>query len=311
MIRIISFDDSRKCIWDKIVQNSKNGNFLHQRDFLSYHAHRFDEQSVLVLKDGKPIAVFPCNRVGEQIISHGGLTYAGLIYGADLRAAGMLEVFDKLSEHFRSLGCYTITYKAIPHIFHRYPAEEDLYGLTRAGARLIRRDISSVVQMANRLKLSRDRKNNINKGIRANLEIREGAFIDQFHSLAVNTLRRHDAKPVHEPEDLYLLQSRFPREIKLFGAFLGNELLAGALIFDFGRTVHAQYLANSDAGKATGALDLLLSYLLDNEFSQRQFFSFGISTEKHGSYLNEGLVSQKEGFGARGIVHDFYQLSLK
>jgi hypothetical protein len=35
------------------------------------------------------------------------------------------------------------------------------------------------------------------------------------------------------------------------------------------------------------------------------FFSFGVSTESNGRILNEGLLWQKESFGARSVVHDF------
>lgn len=54
----------------------------------------------------------------------------------------------------------------------------------------------------------------------------------------------------------------------------------------------------------------LLSKLLNEVYVDRQYFDFGISNEEEGRYLNEGLVAQKEGFGARAVVHDFYRLKL-
>lgn len=41
-----------------------------------------------------------------------------------------------------------------------------------------------------------------------------------------------------------------------------------------------------------------------------KYFDFGISNENNGRFLNRGLIAQKEGFGARTIVHDFYELSI-
>ncbi|WP_267892974.1 hypothetical protein [Helicobacter bilis] len=32
--------------------------------------------------------------------------------------------------------------------------------------------------------------------------------------------------------------------------------------------------------------------------------------ENNGLFLNEGLIAQKEGFGARTIVHSFYELNI-
>ena len=134
---------------------------------MEYHAYRFDEQSVIVSKKGRPVAVFPCNRVDERIVSHGGLTYAGLIYGNDLRAADVLEIFLRIAEHYRIIGCRSLNYKAIPHVFHRYPTEEDLYALFRNGARLVRRDLSTVVPIANRMKDSDSRRRTPSKGDKA------------------------------------------------------------------------------------------------------------------------------------------------
>jgi hypothetical protein len=86
--------------------------------------------------------------------------------------------------------------------------------------------------------------------------------------------------------------------------------LAGALVFDFGRTVHTQYLANSEEGRDAGALDYLLADLMSTHFAEKEFFSFGISTESGGQVLNEGLIAQKEAFGGNSLCHDFYEIVL-
>ena len=65
-----------------------------------------------------------------------------------------------------------------------------------------------------------------------------------------------------------------------------------------------------------GALDLLFVYLIEERpfatdcHEPPTYFDFGISTEQGGRWLNEGLIFQKEGFGARAIVYDQYTLSL-
>jgi hypothetical protein len=300
-----------KSKWDEIVRRSQNGNFLHLRDYMDYHAHRFDEQSVIVERKGKPVAVFPCNRQEDMIISHGGLTYGGLIYGYDLHAAEVLEIFGLLVEHYRGLGARTLRYKAIPHIFHRYPAEEDLYALFRLDARLVRRDLSSAIPLANRIKLSDSRKCTIRKAVKLGVEFVADASLPAYHRLLENVLGKFDARPVHTLAELELLKSRFPDQIRLFAAQQDGELLAGALVYDFGHVTHTQYLASSDQGRELGALDFVLARLIDEIYADRRYFSFGISTEREGRYLNEGLIFQKEGFGGRGVVHDFYELELK
>ena len=73
---------------------------------------------------------------------------------------------------------------------------------------------------------------------------------------------------------------------------------------------HAQYIASSKEGTEVGALDGLFDYLINERYSDKKWFDFGISTEQGGTYLNEGLVFQKEGFGARAVVYDQYVINL-
>jgi len=307
---LVKYAGEHREIWDAVVEKSKNGNFLHQRDYMNYHAHRFDEQSIIILKQGKPIAVFPCNRVDETIVSHGGLTYGGLVYGNNLHAAAVLEIFQIMADYYKQASVKRITYKAIPHLFHKYPAEEDLYALHRLGARICRRDISSAIRLDSRLKFSDSRKCTIRKSAKLGVVVREGVFFGQFHQLLSQAIAKFGADPVHSVAELEHLKSRFPNGIRLFGAFNGDKLLAGAIIYDFGHVVHTQYLASSDAGREVGALDYVLANLIERTFVERTYFSFGISTEQNGQCLNEGLIFQKEGFGGRGVVHDFYELEL-
>ena len=58
-----------------------------------------------------------------------------------------------------------------------------------------------------------------------------------------------------------------------------------------------------------GCLDHLISYLINDRYNDKKYFSFGISTEDGGKILNNGLISFKESFGARGITNDFYRLN--
>ena len=135
---LVQYRDDEKEGWDQVVKSSHNGTFLHLRNYIGYHVDRFDEQSLIVRKQGRSIAVFPANRIDDLIVSHSGITYGGLIYGPRIRSVEVLEIIRAIADHYRNMGCALLRYKAIPHVFHRYPAEEDLYALFRLGARLVR-----------------------------------------------------------------------------------------------------------------------------------------------------------------------------
>ena len=296
--------------WDAVVGRSRNGNLLHRRGYMDYHADRFVDRSLIVERHGRAVAAFPANREHDQVTSHGGLTYGGLIATQDLRAEGTLAVFEQIGEHYHRQGVAKVIYKAVPHVFHAYPAEEDLYALQRLGARLRRRDVSSVIALQRSVRFSEARRRAIAKARRAGIERRVGADPQAFHALLVQVLDRHGAVPTHSLAELRLLQARFPQQIVLHEARLDDDLLAGVLVYDFGRVVHTQYIAASEQGRRRDALSLLLAGLIEDTYADRHYFTFGISTERDGQLLNGGLVAHKEYFGARAVVHDFYEWPL-
>ena len=87
-------------------------------------------------------------------------------------------------------------------------------------------------------------------------------------------------------------------------------MLAGALVYRFPTSAHIQYMYNSDEGLGVGALDIVIDHVVNDRYAGLRYLSFGVSTEDAGRYLNEGLVHQKEMFGARSVVHDFYEIEL-
>ncbi|MEY2116793.1 MULTISPECIES: GNAT family N-acetyltransferase [Rhodanobacter] len=296
--------------WDALVGRSRNGNLLHRRGYMDYHAERFVDQSLVVERHGEAVAVFPASRHGSVVTSHAGLTYAGLLTTQELRAESTLGVFGQIARHYRALGVERVIYKAVPHIFHAYPAEEDLYALHCLGARLQRRDLSSAIALREAFHFSQGRQRAVNKARKAGIELKPAADPAQFHALLSEVLRKHDARPTHSLAELRLLQARFPQQLVLHEARREGELLAGVLVYDLGKVAHTQYMAVSEQGRSAGALSFLLAELIGGVYADRAYFSFGISTEQEGRVLNGGLVTQKEYFGARAVVHDFYEWPL-
>ena len=87
-------------------------------------------------------------------------------------------------------------------------------------------------------------------------------------------------------------------------------MVGGVVIYESRHVAHAQYIAATEEGKEMGATDVILNFLIKEYYSEKKYFDFGISTENEGKYLNVGLIDNKEGYGARGVVYDFYKLDL-
>lgn len=301
-----------KELWNSFVNKARNATFLFDRNYMDYHADRFDDNSFMFYHKGKLKAVLPANVAGDTLYSHQGLTYGGLLLDKKATVEDVLECFDSLNSWLRENGISKVVYKALPWIYQRYPSEEDLYALTwKCKAQLISRNIASTIVIDNKLKFAESRKSGIRKALSLNIEVGESNDVDGFwHVLEDNLGNRYNAKPVHTANEMKLLMSRFPNNIKLYVAKMNGEIVGGTLIYVTPQVVHTQYISASVEGKKHGALDLLFDYIINKVYANCRYFDFGKSTEQGGAYLNEPLIFQKEGFGGRGVCYDWYQWEL-
>jgi hypothetical protein len=298
-------------VWNSFVQQSKNGVFLFDRGYMDYHSDRFTDASLLVYEADELIALLPANRAGETVSSHGGLTFGGFITGTRMRAAVMLAVFEAVLELLRRENVRTFVYKSVPHIYHRLPAEEDAYALFRNGFRLVRRDVSSTLPAGRSAGYTKGRKSSIGKGKRLGIEARRSDDWDRFMKIEEDHLvSKYGKKPVHTADEMRLLAGRFPEAVRLYAGMRGEEMLGGVIVYESERVAHAQYIAATDDGKEASALDVVVDFLINNEYREKPYFDFGISTEQSGQYLNAGLIANKESYGARATVYDVYEAAL-
>lgn len=311
MVSVERYEPSRCADWNAFVRDSKTPLFFLEREFLEYHADRFEDESLIVSDDKGIIALLPATRHGDELVSHGGLTFGGLLTPRRARAPVTRLALESIGAYMAAGGIRRLRYKAIPHVFHRHPAEEDLYFLLNTfGARIVRRDLSSVISLAEPLKYSKGRKALLSKARKSGVEISQSSDWDTFHVLLSTVLANHGTRPVHSVGELQKIANLFPDNVKLYSAMLDGQMVAATLLFDFGKVVHTQYLATSEAGKQVGALDFLIADMIRRATATASYFSFGTSTEDNGKVLNEGLLSQKEGFGGRSICIDTYEIDV-
>ena len=311
MIEIKKYTESDKKVWDNFISLSKNGNFLFLRDYMDYHKDRFIDHSFVFWKKDKPVAVFPANKNGNELISHGGLTFGGLIMSLEIRTTEVMEVFELLCNYCIANDLRTVIYKVTPSIFCNYPSEEDRYALFKYNAQLIKRDISSVLSLQeNKIRFSESKRQSVAKCEKMGLQVIESNDFSAYWELLGVVLSKFNVKPVHSLQEITYLKSKLPDKIKLYEARLNDSLLAGIVIYDYSQVVHTQYMASSTEGRETGALDYANYVLINQVYKDRKYYSWGISTEQGGKILNEGLMQQKEMMGGRGIALDAYRIDL-
>ena len=316
-MRVTAFDQRETARWDAFVSDAPMATFLHSRRFLSYHGDRFDDRSLLVFDEKDrlvgvlPAAVDPNDKA--RVVSHPGATYGGLVHTGRLLGDGMLRALDAACAHYRASAFTHLLYKATPSIYHRAPYDDDLYALFRLDARRVRCDLSAAIALENRGRVSDRRRRGARKAATSGVEIRAGRdLLPRYWPVLEATLRdRHGARPVHALDEIKLLADLFPDNIRCCCALMDDEVVAGVVLFETATVAHAQYIAATPVGRSVGALDMLFDSLIEHaRDSGKRFFDFGISNEEHGRMLNTDLFGFKTEFGASGIVHDFYEVSL-
>ena len=305
------YSAAQQSLWDAFISASRNGTFLLQRGFMDYHADRFEDHSLLFYRDEELIALLPAEERAGVLNSHGGLTYGGLIVGAAGTAVSTLKCFEALRHYLQEeTQIHTLRYSPAPSFYAIYPTEEDRYALFQLGAQLSSLKLSSVIPLAAPLPPNQLRRRKAKAcqqaGLRPATEANWAAF---WTVLEENLAARHATKPVHTLQEILLLRNRFPEHIHLHCMTdLEGCIHGGCVIFETTTTAHVQYIASTPYGREVGALDRLFLHLIQEVYAHKQWFDFGISTEQGGALLNEGLVMQKEGFGARAVNYETWEL---
>ena len=70
-LTIERYDASERDRWDAVVRDARARHFMFERAYMDYHTDRFADASWFVLAQGRPIAVLPLSRHGDEAVSDG------------------------------------------------------------------------------------------------------------------------------------------------------------------------------------------------------------------------------------------------
>lgn len=312
MFEIRRYSAEDKTLWDRYVSTARNATFLFYRDYMDYHADRFHDFSLLFYKGQRLYAILPAHREGTALCSHFGLTYGGLLMDIRVTAADTCTLFDELNEWLRAQGFQKVVYRPVPWIYHVHPSEEDLYAIYwKCGARLQSRNIGTTIFMQQHLRWRKNHLRQLRKAKDGGICVKSDAPLAEFWEiLEENLMNRFQAKPVHTLEEIALLKSRFPKNIIQYSAYKDEHIIGGILFYITPQVVHCQYISTNTEGKELGAMEAIYEQVMYHDYPQYPYLDFGSSTEQNGAFLNEGLISHKEGYGGRSVVYDTYEWSL-
>ncbi len=279
---------------------------------MEYHSDRFKDHSLLLFKNEKLAAVFPANRLGDEIYSHQGLTYGGLI-SRSVSISELEGTYKALLAYLKKEGISQLHMKT-PPLFVPNPYSSAMeYFLVQSGAKIMRRDLNYVLDLRNEVKLHKSKRKKIAALDTSQMEIVKTEDLAPFWNDILKPVldERYDSKPVHTVEEIMKLKEQFPANIVQYNVSIEGTLIAGMTLFLNKKVVKSQYGAANELGKEYRALDWLYVQLF-KEFKEMgyEYFDMGTTNTNAGMDYNKGLSKYKEEFGALPMNLDSYTLHL-
>ncbi|MBN2415817.1 GNAT family N-acetyltransferase [bacterium] len=301
--------------WDEFVLQANNGTLFHLRKFLNYHPEgRFQDNSLLFRENNRLLAVFPAvlrRKAGETVlVSHCGASYGGIVHREELSIASAFTIVELLLEYCAANRISRIELTAPPIIYQSRPSNYLDFALYKNGFGYKKREISSIIPLdfsqediLNKYKP--ESRTAVRRAEKLGLSMRESDDFSTFYPILERNLgMRHQVKPTHTLGELLSLKALFPNEIRQFGAYLGDTLIAGVTCFICNpRVVLAFYISHDQQYQRYRPVNYLFYRIMQWCITkQYRFLDFGIFTVDEEP--NWGLGKFKESLGARGIFRD-------
>lgn len=301
--------------WDDFLRDSICPSFLHSRRFLNHHEDRFRDQSLVVYRDEEIVGLLPAAEDPtdeRRVVSHPGATYGGVVTNGSIGPDAMLGVVQAISGYFAGQGYEELMYRSVPFFYYLRPYSLDVFALKTCGAQLVFQDLAATIDLTNRGHVRERRRRDIRSRLRRGLEIEHGAHLSAscWSVVVDNRHERFGVDPVHSQDEIELITRLFPEQVLWSAAVWESEVVATTIVFRMGTTDHLQYMANSELGRQTHALDALVEDAIQQAVGAgKRYFDFGKSS-KDGRDLNASLHAYKESFGAGTTTYDQYELPL-
>tara|TARA_B100000123_G_C25739236_1_gene432989 strand:+ start:2963 stop:3931 length:969 start_codon:yes stop_codon:yes gene_type:complete len=308
-------------IWDFFVPKTNNGTLFHLRSFLNYHPNsRFNDHSILVRKKGKLFSLFPAVEQiidGKKILfSHPGATVGSFSLPENLSIADALCLGEQLIKYAKGKKFQSIKINLPPNLYQRRLSNYMEYSFFKHGFKYSKREITSILFLEKTIEKTKKKfrpshLRAVRKAIEKNIIVKESKDIEAFYTILKNNLEiRHGVSPTHTLGELKQLFNLFPKKIKLFSAFLDEQMIAGVVTFQINqRVLLAFYISHDECFSELRAVNLLFYHIFEWAIKFKfQIFDFGIFTIN--GEPNMGLGRFKENFGASGIFRDTIELNL-
>jgi len=324
-LKITKYEKNYEAKWDSFVESEAvNGTFLQQWRFLNYHAEgRFEDSSIMFWCKEKLVAVCPACTIMEEgkkiFYSHMGSTYGGLLISKDmLRVEKMKVLMECFEDYLKGQNFHKCVLKPTMNLLCVNSQDILEFFMYRWGYHESK-ELNIYIDYAKYDKVnilnnfSKMKKRNTKKCMQEGLELKKlGTYkeLEDFWTILAKNLTKYHKKPIHTVSELMDIQKRLGKDVEFYGAYWGDKLLSGTMVFLFDKTkcAHTQYLAADTEFSYLNPMTFIY-YKMVKIFADREFnfLSWGIATEHLGSEINYSLANNKEEFGSVHSINYIYE----
>jgi hypothetical protein len=297
-------------LWNAFISIAKNATFLFHRDFMEYHADRFEDFSLLVFEGENLVSVIPANRVGHTIFSHQGLTYGGFVFIDDLVTFEIDLIIAEVILYLKENQFKEFSIKDIVSIYLKERKIETQQSLVKNGAELVETKMNLAIDFNSNFKISKSKLKHYNRIQSIGLSIRNEENLTDFWNkvLCPRLEQKFNVKPVHSLKEIIGLKNKFPENIYQYSVYKDEEILAGITVFKTNTVIKSQYGATTEKGEKYRALDYLYITLIDKYKSQLDFFDMGTVNDDSELGYNFGLLNQKKELGCDLFEQKYFKI---
>ena len=326
-LEIILYDKEYEEKWDDFVINkSINGTFLQTKRFLNYHKDNyFQDNSLLIINGTNIVAVIPAHIIyspqKKTLCSHLGSTFGGIVLDKHCCKISYIDViFTKLQQYLLKENFTDILLKQTGRIYQKVDSEildyyfflNDYSHFQEVGYYIdynrYNNDIISNFSASTRRDYRYSLKNEFIFKELSTLD-----ELEKFYKVLCDNYRKFAKTPIHSLKELIDFKfNRLTNEVKFFGVYYEEELIAGSMVFLFDKRVfHTQYIAVLQNKTNIFVNEFLYKNLIElAKKSGYRYLSFGTATLNNGKIFNRQLAQFKESFGTYGYINKIYYKNL-
>ena len=235
-MEIVEYTEKWKKKWDDFVLKSNNGTMFHMQKFFDYHLPgKFEFNHLIFLEKGEIAALLPGQLKNGLFESPIGASYGSIVTN-DVKFSFAMKLIATLLDYGRNTGIKEFMLTPAPLIYEDVQNQNMDFAFLWSGFKYDLHYISSAIKLDSRTDIISRFQPTIRRNVRKSLKdpdirVEINERYEEFYPILLANKARHNVKPTHTYEDLIMLKTLLPDNLKLFMVYYKDKPIAGSSMF--------------------------------------------------------------------------------